>query len=196
MFGTYAGLNLTDGINNAFFGAGAGQNAIHSGGCAVLGANAFMSGQGRFQTATGYMALEYANQDGNTATGCNSLSGGVSLAKCTGTGYNACPNMENSSFVDSYGYGSGDNCMQGYLCAWLGNFTGCTAPATCTHRTAVGPQAICDTDYTITLGTASDKLQKTGIPVYANNAAATVGGLVVGMFYRTGTDPDHLCVVH
>jgi hypothetical protein len=36
----------------------------------------------------------------------------------------------------------------------------------------------------------------TGLPVYANNAAALADGLVVGMFYRTGADPDPVCVVH
>jgi len=34
------------------------------------------------------------------------------------------------------------------------------------------------------------------IPVYANNAAAIAGGLAVGDFYRTGADPDPVCVVH
>lgn len=36
----------------------------------------------------------------------------------------------------------------------------------------------------------------TGLPVYANNAAAISGGLIVGMFYRTGGNPDPVCVVH
>lgn len=36
----------------------------------------------------------------------------------------------------------------------------------------------------------------TGISVYANNAAAIAGGLVAGAFYRTGGDPDLLCIVH
>lgn len=35
-----------------------------------------------------------------------------------------------------------------------------------------------------------------GIPLYANNAAALAGGLVAGDFYRTGADPDPICVVH
>jgi hypothetical protein len=35
-----------------------------------------------------------------------------------------------------------------------------------------------------------------GIPVYANNAAALAGGLAVGSLYRTGADPDPLCIVH
>jgi hypothetical protein len=34
------------------------------------------------------------------------------------------------------------------------------------------------------------------LPVYANNAAALAGGLAAGAFYRTGADPDHVCVVH
>jgi len=33
-------------------------------------------------------------------------------------------------------------------------------------------------------------------PVYANNAAAIAGGLGVGTAYRTGADPDQLCIVH
>lgn len=35
-----------------------------------------------------------------------------------------------------------------------------------------------------------------GLPVYANNAAALAGGLVAGDCYRTGGDPDPVCVVH
>ena len=39
-------------------------------------------------------------------------------------------------------------------------------------------------------------LQVIGIPVYADNAAAITGGLTAGAFYRTGSDPDPVCVVH
>jgi hypothetical protein len=35
-----------------------------------------------------------------------------------------------------------------------------------------------------------------GLPVYANNAAAAGAGLPVGSLYRTGGDPDPVCVVH
>lgn len=34
------------------------------------------------------------------------------------------------------------------------------------------------------------------LPIYANNAAAVAGGLSKGDRYRTGADPDHVCVVH
>lgn len=34
------------------------------------------------------------------------------------------------------------------------------------------------------------------LPIYANNAAAVTGGLSIGEFYRTGANPDTVCVVH
>jgi hypothetical protein len=40
------------------------------------------------------------------------------------------------------------------------------------------------------------KIRATGLSVHANNAAALAGGLVVNDFYRTGSDPDTVCVVH
>lgn len=36
----------------------------------------------------------------------------------------------------------------------------------------------------------------TGLDVFANNAAAVAGGLRTGNLYRTGADPDVVCVVH
>jgi hypothetical protein len=39
-------------------------------------------------------------------------------------------------------------------------------------------------------------LAVTGLTVYANNAAAITGGLAAGDFYRTGSDPDMVAVVH
>jgi hypothetical protein len=44
--------------------------------------------------------------------------------------------------------------------------------------------------------TPTSKLQVVGLPVYANNVAAITGGLSVGAFYRTGANPDPVCVVH
>ena len=47
-------------------------------------------------------------------------------------------------------------------------------------------------------GTIAPKspLHFVGIPVFANNAAALLGGLTAGAFYRTGADPDPICIVH
>lgn len=35
-----------------------------------------------------------------------------------------------------------------------------------------------------------------GLPVHADNAAAVTGGRAAGQFYRTGGDPDLVCIVH
>lgn len=35
-----------------------------------------------------------------------------------------------------------------------------------------------------------------GVPVFANNAAAITGGLASGNWYRTGGDPDYIAIVH
>lgn len=39
-------------------------------------------------------------------------------------------------------------------------------------------------------------IRAVGLAVFANNAAAIAGGLAAGDFYRTGADPDVVCVVH
>jgi hypothetical protein len=52
-----------------------------------------------------------------------------------------------------------------------------------------------DTAQTISLN-AANGISLSPLPVYANNAAAIGGGLVAGMLYRTGGDPDPVCVVH
>lgn len=44
--------------------------------------------------------------------------------------------------------------------------------------------------------TPGSRLAVSGLPVYASNAAAVTGGLAAGDFYRTGADPDPVCVVH
>lgn len=40
------------------------------------------------------------------------------------------------------------------------------------------------------------RLLLAGCPSYANNAAAIAGGLIAGDLYRTGGDPDSVCIVH
>jgi hypothetical protein len=50
---------------------------------------------------------------------------------------------------------------------------------------------------TSALNTAFNLVPQSGhLTAYANNAAAIAGGLTVGQFYRTGGDPDLICVVH
>ena len=48
------------------------------------------------------------------------------------------------------------------------------------------------------IGTATpgSKLAVIGLPVYASNSAAIAGGLTAGDCYRTGANPDQVCIVH
>jgi hypothetical protein len=67
--------------------------------------------------------------------------------------------------------------------------------ATATGRTSV--MAVCGNG-NVGIGTLfpTARLHVAGLPVYANNAAATAAGLTSGAFYRLGGDPDFVCVVH
>lgn len=44
--------------------------------------------------------------------------------------------------------------------------------------------------------TPTSPMHVVDIPTYANNAAAVAAGHTAGAFYRTGADPDVLCIVH
>jgi hypothetical protein len=53
-----------------------------------------------------------------------------------------------------------------------------------------------DTKIGTNMGVDRVNFTVTGLSIYANNAAAITGGLSAGDFYRTGGDPDYVCVVH
>lgn len=61
----------------------------------------------------------------------------------------------------------------------------------CVNDIDVGDDANIGGNLDVT-GTASIS----ALPVHANNAAAVAGGLAAGDLYRTGGDPDLVCVVH
>ena len=48
----------------------------------------------------------------------------------------------------------------------------------------------------ITPGGAGLYILESEVPAFINNAAAIAGGYTQGAVYRTGTDPDTLCIVH
>lgn len=50
--------------------------------------------------------------------------------------------------------------------------------------------------YFNTLNNVVNASNSVTLSVYANNAAAIAGGLKIGAFYRTGSNPDYVCVVH
>jgi len=80
---------------------------------------------------------------------------------------------------------------------WLMAWDGCDMVFD-TYVQGLSTGLILDASSNVGIGTDSptSKLQVVGLPVYANNAAAIAGGLTEGAFYRTGGDPDVVCVVH
>jgi hypothetical protein len=67
-----------------------------------------------------------------------------------------------------------------------------------TGANTVGNSTLVEHSGLVGIGTTSPKsiLHVVGLPIYANNSAAVAGGLTAGAFYRTGGDPDPVCVVH
>jgi hypothetical protein len=59
-----------------------------------------------------------------------------------------------------------------------------------------GSNVQCDSGSQFTNATLVGVTSIKGLPIYANNAAAITGGLAVGNLYRTGANPDTICVVH
>ncbi len=84
----------------------------------------------------------------------------------------------------------------------LGNVTSFTDTGTLpwADPTTVTPTSALGTITSLNSATSAINMVYTdntvGLPVYANNAAAIAGGLVIGDFYRGGGDPDPIYIVH
>jgi hypothetical protein len=80
----------------------------------------------------------------------------------------------------------------------LGGFDGLSFHTSDTPGAPGTAKMVMDSTGKVGIGTTvpTSKLQVVGLSTFANNAAAVAGGLSVGAFYRTGGDPDVVCVVH
>lgn len=203
-FGCDAASSITTGYDNTVVGNDAAESMTTGYYNTIIGS---MAGQffttEKFNTALGYQAMMNSTGGYNTAIGSGAL--GISGA---GT-YNTAVGLQ------AMNQGTGDRNTA--LGRWAGElntgddnvFLGNEAGQ---NSGAVSDKLYIDNtdtatpliygDFSTNTVTINDNLTVVGvvelssIPVFANNAAAITGGLTAGMLYRTGGDPDLLCIVH
>jgi len=142
-----------------------------------------------------------------TGTGGSLLSSHV-LTMSSGTGWKSLPINSNppklvSGQVYSLNITGGPRLGRSSTDVYAGGVASWSSAEDLMFMTYVSPQNITtgimvDASGNVGLGTSSptSKLHVVGLHVFPNNAAALSAGLTVGAFYRTGGDPDVVCVVH
>ena len=178
----------SDGHFNTFVGIGAG-NANTTGSSNVAsGRDALRSNTtGTNNTVSGVNALRF-----NT-TGTNNTASGYQAGRYIADGATANETGSNSLFLGedtrALADGQTNQIVIGQGAIGIGS-----------NSVVLGNDSIVTTalNGNVGIGTTSpkSKLHVVGLPIYANNAAAIAGGLTAGAFYRTGDDPDPVCVVH
>lgn len=212
--GAYTLTQLTSGTNNVAVGTTAMQGSsggISASSNVAIGASAMrwvLNAQSNI--AIGDTALQGASSSvpitGNYNIGIGSATIGKasSAQRNIGIGWNSLNSITTGSTNTAIGMYSGDALLTESGNVFIGYGAG---------RYATGSNKLIinnvDTD-TIPLisgdfatgmvgigtGSPTSALHVVGLPIYANNATAITGGLTVGAFYRTGADPDLVCVVH
>jgi trimeric autotransporter adhesin len=136
----------------------------------------FSNSAGELNTSNGYLSL-YSNTVGsyNTSIGYGSLYSNISGNKNTAIGYDADVLSDNLTNATAIGY---------------------NATVATSNSLVLGGTGADAVNVGIGTTTPTSKLQVVGLPIYSNNASAIAGGLTVGAFYRSGGDPDLVCVVH
>jgi len=208
-FNTVSGVNAlfsnTTGTNNVASGRDALRSNTTGSFNTVSGVNALFSNTtGTNNTVSGVNAL-FSNTTGtnNTVSGVNALRFNTTGTNNTASGYQAGRYIADGATANETGSNS----------LFLGEDTRALADGQ-TNQIVIGQGAIGIGSNSVVLGNDSivttalngnvgigttspkSKLHVVGLPIYANNAAAIAGGLTAGAFYRTGDDPDPVCVVH
>lgn len=155
---------------------------------------------GGYNTAFGINAL-YNNTTANynTAIGGDALYNNSTGSQNTAIGYRALNNKTTGDNNTAIGFAAGNNISGEALNTIANNstFIGIASKAFADNQTnqiVIGYDAIGAGSNTATLGNTSiiktvlrGKINTVSMPVYADNAAATAGGLSVGDQYRTST---------
>jgi hypothetical protein len=148
---------------------------------------------GSYNAANGYLAL-FSNTTGsnNTANGYQALYYNTTGSNNTASGYRAGYDNTTGSTNSCLGYNTGRGITTGSNNTILGaNVTGLAAATTDNIVLATGQGTV-----RARFNGTRWNVQLSQLSIYANNAAAVSGGLASGDLYRTGGDPDLICVVH
>ena len=184
--GNNAGEGNSSGYNNVGIGADALNNATTVDSNVAVGDQTMMNATGGKNTAIGKGAMGGAGAgEYNTVVGLQALntpSGSQNTAIGVWAGQN---NSGSNNVFVGYRAGDGSGAVSDKL--YIDNSN--TATPLIYGDFSTNSLTV-NGDSTVT-----GKLKVT-LSVYANNAAAVAGGLAVGTFYRTGGDPDLVCVVH
>jgi hypothetical protein len=129
--------------------------------------------------------LSFYHKNG-TFTGRLHLGTGV-----TGTQYAYMPVLNDTNWTQYVVYFTPINTSTYVSFACAGSSQNTLFDSVSVEQVAVGASG----DISITGIAAASNVMLT-LPVYANNAAALAGGLLVGQCYRTNADPDPVCIVH
>lgn len=196
----YQALPIATGGNNTAVGSGAG---------ALL-----TSGSGNVIFGTAALSLTIGTNNvviGNSADAASSSTGAVAIGTLAviGPGLNQTVIGTGAGSISASGAGNTIVGAGAATALTLGSNNTIIGPGAATtlttgsNNTVIGNGAATSTvgaSNEITLGNSSITRVRfsthTVLPVYADNASALGGGLIAGMLYRTGGDPDLVAIVH
>ena len=167
----------------------------------VLFTNSAITPTGSNNTAFGFEALNNID-DGisNTAFGQRTLQGSISGQRNTAIGRLVLSSGDIGSDNTACGESSGSGLISGAQNAFFGALSGSDSTSgsnlVCLGYNAQPSSGTATNE--ITIGNAThDRVRfaaNTVIPQFADSTSALAGGLTSGMLYRTGGDPDLICL--
>ncbi len=200
--GALAGRSLTTGSNNT----GGGHSAL---GSLTTGSDNTGYGESALSSVTttnsntgvGSSALKDIRTTCSANTALGALAGrwsGTGTTNGTYIGYNAGVTSA-SGFAGSGITMVGANSEQTVDALSDASTLGAGVTLSGSHRIVLGSGTVtdvfCGSESALAVVRGKTANMNT-IPVFADNATAITGGLVAGDLYRTGSDPDPVCVVH
>jgi hypothetical protein len=141
--------------------------------------NVSLLGSGNFTTIKG----QYNHVNYNGSGVANQIFGTQSLIGVTATG----------TITDARAFDARVSIVSGTVTNGYGLYVG---TVNATNKWSIYATDATAPSYFAAKVIANSRLKIGDVPVYADNAAAITGGLSAGDTYRTGADPDLLCIVH